>query len=72
MVRIGAFLVGLFFSGWLLVTFLMGAAAYVSEPPAPTAEQEFHEHPKQVAFSFNGPLGHYDKAQLQRGFQVFS
>lgn len=72
MVRIGAFLVGLFFSGWLLVSFIMGAVAYVSEPPAPTAEKEFHEHPKQVAFSFNGPLGHYDKAQLQRGFQVFS
>lgn len=72
MVRIGAFLVGLFFSGWLLVSFLMGAVAYVSEPPAPTAEHEFHKHPKQVAFSFNGPLGHYDKAQLQRGFQVFS
>lgn len=72
MVRIGAFLVGLFFSGWLLVSFIMGAVAYVSEPPASTAEKEFHEHPKQVAFSFNGPLGHYDKAQLQRGFQVFS
>jgi len=72
MVRIGAFLVGLFFSGWLLVSFLMGAVAYVSEPPAPTAEKEFHLHPKHVSFSFDGPLGHYDKAQLQRGFQVFS
>jgi ubiquinol-cytochrome c reductase cytochrome c1 subunit len=35
MVRIGAFLIGLFFSGWLLVSFLMGAVAYVSEPPVP-------------------------------------
>ena len=71
MVRIGAFLVGLFFSGWLLVTFLFGATAYVSEPPAPTAEHEFHLHPKHVSYSFDGPLGHYDKQQLQRGFQVF-
>ena len=71
MVRIGAFFVGLFFSGWLLVSFLVGAVAYVSEPPAPTAEKEFHLHPKEVHFSFNGPLGHYDKVQLQRGFQVF-
>ena len=71
MVRIGAFLVGLFFSGWLLVSFIMGAIAYVSEPPAPTAEHEFHEHPKHVSYSFDGPLGHYDKQQLQRGFQVF-
>lgn len=71
MVRIGAFLVGLFFSGWLLVSFLMGAVAFVSEPPAPTAEKAFHLHPKKVDWSFNGPFGHYDKQQLQRGFQVF-
>ncbi len=71
MVRFGAIVVGLFFSGWLLVSFLFGAVAYVSEPPAPTAESEFHLAPHHVAFSFDGPLGHYDKQQLQRGFQVF-
>lgn len=71
MVRIGAFFVGLFFSGWLLVTFLVGAISYVKEPPAATVEQEFHLHPKEVSFSFEGPMGHYDRAQLQRGFQVF-
>jgi len=71
MVRIGAFLVGLFFSGWLLVSFIMGAVAYVSEPPSPTAEHEFHLKPKHVSYSFDGPLGHYDKQQLQRGFQVY-
>ena len=27
--------------------------------------------PKQVAFSFEGPLGTYDRAALQRGFQVY-
>ena len=71
MVRIGAFLVGLFFAGWLFISFLIGAVAYVSEPPVPTVEHEFHEAPKHVAYSFDGPLGHYDRAQLQRGFQVF-
>lgn len=71
MVRIGAFFVGLFFSGWLIVTFLVGAAAYVTSPPARTVEQAFHLPPKHVSYSFNGPLGHYDKVQLQRGFQVF-
>lgn len=71
MVRIGAFLVGLFFAGWLLVSFLMGAYAFVSEPPQPTVEHEFHLPPKEVSFSFNGPLGKYDQRQLQRGFQVF-
>ena len=71
MVRIGAFLVGLFFSGWLLVSFLLGAVAYVTDPPAATVEHEFHLTPKHVSFSFDGPLGKYDQAQLQRGFQVF-
>ena len=27
--------------------------------------------PKQVAWSFNGPFGTYDRAALQRGFQVY-
>lgn len=71
MVRFIAFLVGLFFSGWLVVSFLMGGVAYVSEPPAATVEHEFHLAPKHVAFSFDGSFGHYDKQQLQRGFQVF-
>mgnify|MGYP001566808695 FL=1 len=71
MVRIGAFLVGLFFAGWLFISFLVGAVAYVSEPPQPTVEHEFHKPVKHVSFSFDGPLGKYDQAQLQRGFQVF-
>lgn len=72
MVRIGAFFVGLFFSGWLLVSFLMGAVAYVSEPPVATAEHEFHLLPKHVSYSFDGPFGHFDKQQLQRGFKVYA
>ena len=28
-------------------------------------------HPKAVSFSFEGPLGTYDRAALQRGFQVY-
>ncbi|MET0370738.1 MAG: cytochrome c1 [Sphingobium sp.] len=71
MVRIGAFLVGLFFAGWLLVSFLIGAVSFVKEPPLPTVEHEFHRNPKHVEFSFDGPLGKYDHQQLQRGFQVF-
>jgi len=68
MVRIGAFLVGLFFASWLLVSFLVGAVAYVTEPPAVTVEHEFHRNPKEVSFSFDGPFGKFDQAQLQRGF----
>lgn len=72
MVRILGGLVGLFFAGMLLLSFIWGAVAFVSEPPVPTAEHEFHEHPKKAGFSFEGPLGSFDRAQLQRGFQVYS
>jgi hypothetical protein len=40
--------------------------------PVPTAENEFHLHPKQVSAHSDGPFGHYDKAQLQRGFRSTS
>jgi ubiquinol-cytochrome c reductase cytochrome c1 subunit len=72
MVRLIAALVGLFFSGVLLLSFGRGAVEYISNPPHPTVEHEFHQHPKKVDWSFNGPLGHYDRQQLQRGFQVYS
>jgi Cytochrome c1 len=72
MVRVLAFLVGLFFSGMLLLSFIWGGVAFVSEPPVPTAEKEFHKHPEKAGFSFEGPFGKYDRAQLQRGFQVYS
>lgn len=71
MVRLFGFLVGLFFSGWLIVTLIFGAAAYLSEPAAETAEHVFHEDPKHVSFQHDGMFGTYDKQQLQRGFQVF-
>ncbi|MEQ8744483.1 cytochrome c1 [Parasphingorhabdus sp.] len=71
MVRIIGILIGLFFSGWLLVSFGMGAVEYVSNPPAPTAEHEFHKAAKEVSFTSDGPLGKFDRQQLQRGFQVY-
>ena len=71
MVRIIGFLVGLAFAGVLLVSMFVGVSEYVSSPPAPTAEEEFHLPPKSLHLASDGPLGHFDKAQLQRGFQVY-
>src|SRR5690606_22027397 len=71
MVRVIGFLVGLLFvavAGWSL---LWGAIAFVSEPPEPTVESRFHEHPRHVSFASDGPFGRFDRAQLQRGFQVY-
>ena len=71
MVRIIGILVGLFFSGWLLVSFGMGAVEYISNPPVETAEHQFHKEAKDISFSSDGPLGKFDRQQLQRGFQVY-
>ena len=71
MVRFFGFLVGLGFAGVLLISLFSTVSNYVSNPPAPTAEEEFHKHPKDVHFASDGPFGRFDKAQLQRGFQVY-
>jgi Cytochrome C1 family len=71
MVRPIGILAGLGFVGVLLWSLMWGVIAYVSEPPKETAEHAFHLHPKEVSYSFQGPMGTYDRAQLQRGFQVY-
>ena len=71
MVRPLGFLVGLGFVAVLAWSLLWGVVAQVKEPAAPTVEHEFHLAPKEVGFSFNGPLGKFDNAQLQRGFKVY-
>jgi ubiquinol-cytochrome c reductase cytochrome c1 subunit len=72
MVRVIAFIVGLVFAGVLLISMISNAAGYISNPPAPLASDEFHREPKELALSSDGPFGKFDKAQLQRGFQVYS
>ena len=71
MVRPLGILAGLGFVAILLFSALVGAISFISEPPAPTAEHEFHKHPKELHLASNGPLGRFDRQQLQRGFQVY-
>jgi ubiquinol-cytochrome c reductase cytochrome c1 subunit len=71
MVRLIGALVGLGFILVLVVSLITGAAAFVSDPPEETVEHRFHEEPREVAFSFQGPFGTFDRRQLQRGFQVY-
>src|SRR3954451_1430539 len=64
--------IGAVFAAVLLISFFSNLATYFQNPPAPLAADEFHKEPKEVHFSSDGPLGKFDKAQLQRGFQVYS
>lgn len=68
--KIGA-LVGFGFVAVLLISLVMNAISYFQAPPEPTAEHEFHRHPKHLALASNGPFGKFDNQQLQRGFQVY-
>ena len=53
---------------WSLITDL---GTYFASPPEATAEEEFHKYPKHLTLASDGPFGRFDKAQLQRGFQVY-
>ncbi|UAK25145.1 cytochrome c1 [Sphingomonas nostoxanthinifaciens] len=59
-------LVGLGFVSALAVAFVIPR-----EKTEPTAASVYHKGEKEVSFSFDGPLGRYDRRQLQRGFQVY-
>ncbi len=71
MVRIIGFIVGLAFAGVLIISLFVGVSGYFSNPPEPTAEEEYHIPPKDVHFASDGPFGHFDLQQVQRGFQVY-
>ena len=71
MVRIIGFLVGLGFCGVLAYSLVLGAIAYSTEEEAGPTAYDYHEHALDVSFSSDGPLGTFDRQQLQRGFQVF-
>jgi len=66
MLRFLAGLVGLGFVSALFIAFVMPR-----EKVEPSAAHEYHLPEKEVKFSFDGPLGTYDRQQLQRGFQVY-
>ncbi|WP_144097761.1 cytochrome c1 [Croceicoccus sediminis] len=71
MVRLIGILVGIFFSGWLLVTLAVGFFTWASEPKVETAEHVFHKHPKALHLASDGPFGHFDLQQVQRGYKVY-
>ncbi|HVF37095.1 MAG TPA: cytochrome c1 [Sphingomicrobium sp.] len=71
MVRIIGFLVGLGFAGVLLISLVVDLVGYFQSPPEPSAEHEFHKEPKELHLASDGPMGHFDRQQVQRGYQVY-
>ncbi len=66
-----AVLVGLAFAVMALIGGISTVVGMVQEPEKPTAEHEFHKHPKHLDLASNGVFGKFDRQQLQRGFQVY-
>ena len=71
MVRLIAALIGLGFILVLVISFFTGATTFAREGAPETVEHRFHKAPKDVHFASDGPFGHFDRQQLQRGFQVY-
>jgi ubiquinol-cytochrome c reductase cytochrome c1 subunit len=71
MVRLIGALVGAGFILVLLISVISGASAYITEPPQKTVESRFHLQPEKMGLQSDGPFGTFDRAQLQRGFQVY-
>ena len=71
MVRIAGFFVGLGFCAVLLFSLVTGAYSYLTAEHVESTAHAFHKHARDVKFASDGPLGKFDRQQLQRGFQVY-
>ena len=71
MVRIIGFFAGLLFSAALLFSLGSNLKEYIQSPPEPTAEHMFHREAKELQLASDGPLGKFDRQQVQRGYQVY-
>jgi len=71
MIRWIAQIVGLGFVVAVLLAFGSDLKTYFEAPPEPSAEHEFHRHPKALPLASDGPFGKFDRQQVQRGYQVY-
>ena len=71
MVRIIGFFVGLGFVGVLLISLIVNGVDAIKNPAPHTAEEQFHLKPRDANLPSDRMFGKFDRAQLQRGFQVY-
>ena len=64
-------LVGLGFVLVLLLSLFTGLKTAFESPTEESPEHAFHKEPRELALASDGPLGKFDRPQLQRGFQVY-
>ena len=66
MIRFFGFFAGVLFAGVLIIAALLPREAVVEDPA-----HKLHEHPRDIKWQQDGVFGTFDRAQLQRGFQVY-
>ncbi|WP_028965098.1 cytochrome c1 [Sphingomonas phyllosphaerae] len=71
MVRLISLLIGAGFVFVLALALFFTAKDAIQNPAPHTAEHAFHQHPENIHLSSAGLFGKFDRAQLQRGFQVY-
>ncbi|MDR6789391.1 ubiquinol-cytochrome c reductase cytochrome c1 subunit [Sphingomonas sp. BE138] len=71
MVRLISLLVGAGFVFVLALALFFTAKDAIQNPAPHTAEHAFHKHPEDIHLSSAGFFGKFDRAQVQRGFQVY-
>ena len=72
MIRIFSYAAGAVLTFILLISLYGTVSDYFSAPAEETAEHEFHREAKELHLASDGPFGHFDRAQLQRGLQVYT
>jgi ubiquinol-cytochrome c reductase cytochrome c1 subunit len=72
MLRLISAAIGAVFVLVLGIALFSSISGVITDPPAKTAVEEFHKHPKELALASDGMLGKYDLAQLQRGLKVYT
>jgi ubiquinol-cytochrome c reductase cytochrome c1 subunit len=72
MIRMFSYAAGAILTLVLMISLYGTVSDAIASPPEETVEHEFHKEPKALKLSSDGPLGKFDKAQLQRGLQVYT
>ena len=72
MIRMFSYAAGAILTLVLMISLYGTVKEAIISPATATVEHEYHREPKELKLSSDGPLGKFDRAQLQRGLQVYT
>ena len=72
MIRLFSYAAGAILTLVLMISLFGTVKEAIVSPAEETAEHEYHREAKELKLASDGPLGKFDRAQLQRGLQVYT